>query len=152
MKERLMGLICEKIQTDGCIAHCNHPYCYKCELVADNLLANGVVVADTNKVIAKNIPLITHIAGYPINDVIDLMEAKNAGRIVELPCAVGDTVYIVTEVSRAVIECIVLGAWVCEDNCTIITHDGTIHSASFGKTVFLTKEEALKALERSEGK
>ena len=76
--------------------------------------------------------------------------AKPKSRYIELPCAVGDTVYIVAEVSRAVIECIVLGAWVCEDNCTIITHDGTIHNASFGKTVFLTKEEAETALKEKQ--
>lgn len=43
-RERLIELICESIQTDECIGHCNHPYCGKCEHLADHLLANGVIV------------------------------------------------------------------------------------------------------------
>lgn len=43
MRDRLIELICENIQ-DECIAHCNHPYCYKCKNLADYLLANGVIV------------------------------------------------------------------------------------------------------------
>ena len=85
-------------------------------------------------------------------------------RFIELPCAVGDTVYWVTKL--------------CDENGRqeSAIHEGTIISFSlqndglwfycrykygltfwhkieyFGKTVFLTKEEAEKALERSEGK
>lgn len=44
MRERLKELICEVIQTDECVSHCNHPYCGECERLADHLLANGVIV------------------------------------------------------------------------------------------------------------
>lgn len=48
-KDRLIELICESIQTDECIAHCNHPYCQQCDIIADHLIANGVTVGkDTN--------------------------------------------------------------------------------------------------------
>lgn len=48
------------------------------EEIADYLLDNGVVVVDSHVVSPKNLPLITHIAGYPIDEVISLMEAKKA--------------------------------------------------------------------------
>ena len=30
--------------TDGCIAHCNYAPCIRCEIIADHLIENGVVV------------------------------------------------------------------------------------------------------------
>lgn len=44
MKNRLKQLICETLQVDGCIAHCNHPYCCVVDSIADHLICNGVVV------------------------------------------------------------------------------------------------------------
>ena len=44
MRDKLIELICESIQTDECISHCNHPHCDKCELLADHLIANNVFV------------------------------------------------------------------------------------------------------------
>ena len=44
MRDKLIDLICESIQTDECISHCNHPYCIKCESIADHLIANNVFV------------------------------------------------------------------------------------------------------------
>ena len=43
-KDRLMELICDKIQDDDCISHCNFPPCSKCMYIADYLIANGVTV------------------------------------------------------------------------------------------------------------
>ena len=54
----------------------------------------------------------------------------------------GDKVYIIAEVSGKIIECSVIGAWMCEGNCTVITDCGTIYNLSYDTTVFLTKEEA----------
>ena len=44
MRDRLIRLICENIQTDECVCHCNHPYCFNCESLADHLIANNVFV------------------------------------------------------------------------------------------------------------
>ena len=44
MRDKLIDLICESIQTDECISHCNHPYCIKCESISDHLIANNVFV------------------------------------------------------------------------------------------------------------
>ena len=60
---------------------------------------------------------------------------------------VGDKVYIVAEISEKIVESIVIGVWLFENECAIITNYGTIHNDSIGKTVFLTREEAEKALQ-----
>lgn len=39
MRERLVELICEGVQTDYCVGSCG-----KCESISDHLLANGVIV------------------------------------------------------------------------------------------------------------
>lgn len=44
MRNRLVELVCGAIQTDGCIAHCNYAPCIRCEIIADHLIANGVIV------------------------------------------------------------------------------------------------------------
>ena len=62
------------------------------------------------------------------------------------PCKVGDKLYIVADVSKKIIECTIIGVWLYEHSCMVITDSGTIHNKSFGKTVFLTKEEAEQAL------
>lgn len=163
MKERLVELMekCEHISDLDSVYDCPKIF----DIVAKHLLANGVVVVDTNKVSAKNLPVITHIAGYPINDVIDLMEAKNAGRIVELPCAVGDTVYRVMADKRIKqpYQYKVTGVWYSADatcnNLHLVRYVNGVFVSSisvpfseFNRILFLTKEEAEKALERSEGK
>lgn len=68
------------------------------------------------------------------------------------PVNVGDKVYIVAELSKRIVECTVIGYWMCEGTCSVITDHGTIYSLSFDKTVFLTREEAEKALRGGEDK
>jgi hypothetical protein len=43
-KKKLTDIICEGLEADGCIAHCNHPPCSACERIADNLIENNVVI------------------------------------------------------------------------------------------------------------
>ena len=85
----------------------------------------------------------------------ELAEADRAGRLVVLPCKVGDTVYEVT--SRKTISEYRVKAIRVELFCTFIEWDivaGFVDKSIFGvpvdeigKTVFLTREEAEKALE-----
>ncbi len=82
-------------------------------------------------------------------------EADRDGRVVVLPCKVGDTVYEVT--SRKTISEYRVKAIRVELFCTFIEWDivaGFVDKSIFGvpvdeigKTVFLTREEAEKALE-----
>ena len=43
-RDRLIELICDKIQDGHCIGYCNHPPCNQCKDLADYLIANGVIV------------------------------------------------------------------------------------------------------------
>ena len=69
--------------------------------------------------------------------------------IIVPPVKVGQTVYIITEVSKTIIEVAVIGVWQCALNIALITEVGTIHQNSIGKTVFTSREDAEKALEGS---
>jgi hypothetical protein len=89
----------------------------------------------------------------------ELAEADKDGRVVVLPCKAGDTVYEVT--SRKTISEYRVKAIRVELFCTFIEWDitaGFVDKSIFGvpvdeigKTVFLTREEAEKALEAKNG-
>lgn len=92
---------------------------------------------------------------YSVDRMLELLKADKAGRLVVLPCKVGDTVYEVT--SRKTISEYRVKAIRVELFCTFIEWDiaaGFVDKSIFGvpvdeigKTVFLTREEAEKALE-----
>lgn len=90
----------------------------------------------------------THVAeikafdGIAIDRLCDLAEADRDGRVVVLPCKVGDTVYrIFNPPGREP----VISAH------TLMSVDYIVRWLDkFGKTVFLTREEAEKALEEME--
>ena len=94
----------------------------------------------------------------------ELAEADKDGRCVVLPCKVGDTLYMIERIFD-------IDNGVCDEICArkVIGHGGnklnklwligsggicnvSIFVSEFGKTVFLTREEAEKALEEREGK
>ena len=93
--------------------------------------------------------------GCDLDRLEELAEADKDGRLVVLPCKVGDTVYEVT--SRKTISEYRVKAIRVELFCTFIEWDiaaGFVDKSIFGvpvneigKTVFLTHEEAEKALE-----
>ena len=92
---------------------------------------------------------------YDLDRLEKLAEADRDGRLVVLPCKVGDTVYEVT--SRKTISEYRVKAIRVELFCTFIEWDivaGFVDKSIFGvpvneigKTVFLTREEADRALE-----
>ena len=92
---------------------------------------------------------------YDLNRLEKLAEADKGGRLAVLPCKAGDTVYEVT--SRKTISEYRVKAIRVELFCTFIEWDivaGFVDKSIFGvpvdeigKTVFLTREEAEKALE-----
>lgn len=93
--------------------------------------------------------------GVTFKRIVALMEADRAGRLVVLQCKAGDTVYEVT--SRKTISEYRVKAIRVELFCTFIEWDivaGFVDKSIFGvpvneigKTVFLTREGAEKALE-----
>ena len=91
--------------------------------------------------------------------IIKLAEADKDGRLVVLPCKVGDTVWANLDGMRHPRKCVIEFANIGSHVTTIVfsTVDGLreqygVNPSSFGKTVFLTREEAEKALEAMEGK
>jgi len=75
---------------------------------------------------------------YSIARMVELMQADRDGRLMVLPCRVGDTVYRLQYVEQTPGRFVV---GVVEIEFALIWLD------EFGKTVFLTREEAEKALE-----
>lgn len=123
--------------------------------IADHLLANGVIVVDTDHVdvVANRKPLRTAF-NMPLDKFEELIRAKQEGRLIVPPCKVGDTVYVCFLRTR-VIECKVAQITIehIEDiGMSFICYGGMrFDMRHWGKTVFLTREEAEKALEeRSE--
>ena len=89
--------------------------------------------------------------GIDINRLRKLAEADKDGRLVVLPCKVGDTIYHISKVRTSHFE----------DDKIIIDDEGRwkiyempfalIHLPYIGKSYFLTREEAEKALKTKEG-
>lgn len=112
----------------------------------------------------KTISEITEFDGLPIDRLRELAEADKDGRVVVLPCKVGDTVYMIEHIFD-------IDNGVCDEICArkVIGHGGNnlnqlwlvgsggicnayIFVSEFGKTVFLTREEAERAIQEMEGK
>ena len=85
--------------------------------------------------------------GIPLDRLEQTCNAERDGRCVVLPCKVGDVVYIVATVSQKILKTKVLGVAVMGTETHFVTDCGFCKNTSLGKTVFLTQEEAEKALE-----
>jgi hypothetical protein len=79
--------------------------------------------------------------------------AQKEGRLVGLPCKVGDTVYFIYPGCRKVDDAKVVGFWVSGEWIQLQLSNGSTFTCwdgpeiYFGKTIFLTCEEAEKALQ-----
>ena len=113
---------------------------------------------------AKHMVDLETLNNTPISRLVELAEADKDGRVVVLPCKVGDTVYMIERIFD-------IDNGVRDEICArkVIGHGGnnlnklwligsggicnvSIFVSEFGKTVFLTREEAKKALEERAGK
>lgn len=89
----------------------------------------------------------------------ELYKADKEGRLVVLPCKVGDTVWANLDGMRHTRKCVIEFANIGSHVTAIVfsTVDGLreqygVNPRSFGKTVFLSREEAEKALQEMEDK
>lgn len=96
---------------------------------------------------------------YSISRMVELMKADKDGRVVVLPCKVGDTVFArLDNKSKYVCECKV--KQVVVGNIGFVTfapigapeREYDVSLRGFGKTVFFSREEAEKALQKMEDK
>ena len=98
--------------------------------------------------------------GIQIAALLELLEACEEGRIVVLPCKVGDTVYFAY--AKHILEFTVVGyavdetgiSWVHSEHVDKIgnTNERTFSPDRFGKNTFLSREEAEKTLQEMEGR
>lgn len=105
-----------------------------------------------SKTLREQLTLLKHIR--------KIAEADKEGRVVVLPCKVGDTVYFVN--AKKILEFAVVGyavdetgiSWVYSEHVdkTGHTNERTFSPDRFGKNTFFTREEAEKALVEMEGK
>ena len=94
--------------------------------------------------------------GMTLMRLRELAVADQEGRVVVLPCKVGDTVWLTrTWVSERLSQpeaAALTGAYICgNDVCTFVTNKYGFQQDKIGKNVFLTREEAEKALAEMEG-
>lgn len=80
---------------------------------------------------------------------IKYKKLEKQGKMLKLPCAVGDTVYIIVkkDISKQKVREIRLK----NDSIEIKTNRRIFSSACFGDTVFFTKEEAENVLKQTKG-
>ena len=60
------------------------------DAIADYLLANGVVVIDTDVVSLKNRPLITQCFGLPLDEIIERISEKKRCKMTKITCTCWD--------------------------------------------------------------
>ena len=78
----------------------------------------------------------------------ELLWAEKDGRLVVLPCKVGDTIYRCGDPIKKIYEWQIAYVEVYDDETVFVDDsDNTFVEADIGKTVFLTREEAERALE-----
>ena len=126
----------------------------------DTNLTPEEVTAAKLALMGKTLAEITEFEGVPIDRLRTLAEADKKGRVVVLPCKVGDMVYFVN--AKHIIEFTVVGyavdetgiSWVYSEHVdkTGHTYERTFSPDRIGKTTFLSREEAEKALQEMEGK
>lgn len=93
--------------------------------------------------------------GCSISRMVELMKADKDGRVLILPCKVGDMAYWVH--NGVITGCHVYRIQVNRKGTFVflkstISHGGFRTDACLGKTVFLSREEAEKALQEMEDK
>lgn len=46
VREKLIEIVCDAMESDGCIGHCNHSPCFEVERVVNALIGKGVTVQE----------------------------------------------------------------------------------------------------------
>lgn len=84
------------------------------------------------------------------NRLAEYEDMEEQGLLVRLPCKVGDTIYRCGDPIKKIYEWQIAYVEVYDDETVFVDDsDNTFVEADIGKTVFLTREEAEKALEGS---
>ena len=112
-------------------------------------LAGTVVVDDYRAVLDKLASY--EDTGLTHEEVAEIARAKEEGRLMVLPCAIGDSAYIVARLTKEIHDAVVLGIEVFGRVWHLMTDRGLCSSDHLGISTFLTREAAEAALaERTE--
>ena len=111
---------------------------------------HGIRIADLcdtfGDIPAADVVEVVH--GELTEHIRELLRAEKDGRLVVLPCKVGDTIYRCGDPIKKIYEWQIAYVEVYDDETVFVDDsDNTFVEADIGKTVFLTREEAEKALE-----
>ena len=104
---------------------------------------------------AKHMVDLETLNNTPISRLVELAEADKDGRCVVLPCKVGDTVWrIIRDGEPHITRDEVRDMYFADDMtpCAELVGGRVTFTEKFGKNVFLSREEAEKALREMEGK
>ena len=104
---------------------------------------------------AKHMVDLETLNNTPISRLVELAEADKDGRCIVLPCKVGDTVWrIVRDGEPHITRDEVRDMYFADDMtlCVELVGGRVTFTEKFGKTVFLSREEAERALREMEGK
>ncbi len=108
---------------------------------------------------AKHLVDLETLNNTQISRLVELAEADKAGRVVVLPCKVGHRVFALLDTDKHISECEVkqigLGNEIGFVGIEPIGARGREYGVSlngFGKTIFLSREEAERALQEMEGR
>ena len=130
-------------------------------------LPDGRNILTGNFAYVRNPKYGSFVEGYAVEKLADYEDAEEQGLLLRLPCKVGDTVYLINhsicETKKTPLKCIVDEFTFDKDNRCYAVLNGAMNFYAlrrfkavdvnkFGLTIFLTKEEAEKALKRMESK
>lgn len=102
---------------------------------------------------AKHMVDLETLNNTPISRLVELAEADKDGRVIVQPCKVGDKLYRVFAGEIFEQEVGIMKYFAIQERWDIETYPFfPCVESSIGKTVFLSREEAEKALEEREGK
>nr|DAN87079.1 MAG TPA: hypothetical protein [Caudoviricetes sp.] len=118
---------------------------YSSERLADMLAKKMLESVEALKLsmMGKAIAEIKEFNGLPVDRLRELAEADKDGRLVVLPCKVGDTVYLI--VTKRARNYTPEFRFVKKSRLTFLNMERILQD--FGKEAFLTREEAEKTLE-----
>lgn len=117
--EREIDIICRHEECDTDVEHCPNFDEYNCPCLQDVLKS---------------------LAEYE--------NLEEQGKLPKLPCVVGDITYSLSKLHGGITEAIVKKIEIDADGFWVITSESIYSFDDFGKTVFLTKEEAEAALKK----
>lgn len=130
------------------------------------------IISVKNAIMGQEVAKITEFDGIPIQRLQDLAQAEKDGRLVVLPCKAGDLLYEVDLPKYGVITCKVLHVGTYNGPAAYVEGNPMVSAVivgvevveghgqgsgyafeaeDFGKTVFLTREEAEAALKGDMG-